>query len=323
MRVGNKYVQIKLGNKTYTKKNMILNTMINKIFESQIYPVFDKQVEIRSCGIKFDTPLENLSYDSVLTTNDFDVFLMTPTNNIKVYEERFKNRSIRANDSISVNYNFSVDGYFVYDGRTYEAQEFERFIGKKITAICFGGQNLNVLAVVDVSNMNIIINKNEKLEIYRTDTYQSDAKCIGFDYPLHLVNNNAKYNAKYQTGTTFVEEYTQARLYSIGLGNKEGLMESEEIIDLEQATIEDDNITINFSEEIKVGHYPSETLFPGFYPTSDNSKYLILKYRLCKIDYADNITPLDEYYTMSYKYDLSEYEGQTKNISFNLKIERM
>lgn len=322
MRIGNKYVQIKIGNKTYTKKNMILNTMINKIFECQIYPKYNKQVEIRSCGIKFDTPLENISYDSVFSSDDFDVFLSTPTSTITAYEELFKNKSVRTNDSVTINYNFSVDGYFTYQGQFYEAQEFERFVGKKITAICFGNENLNVLAVVDVSNLNIIINQGEKLEIFRTDTYQSDAKCIGFDYPLHLVNNNAKYNAKYQTGTIFVSEYTQAQLYSIGLGNKEGLMENEEIIDLNEAIIEDDNITINFSKEIKVGHYPSETLFPGFYPTGDNSKYLILKYRLCRTNYIEQITPLDEYYTMSYKIDLSEYEGQTKDISFNLKIER-
>lgn len=323
MRVGNKYVQIKQGNKTYTKKNMILDTMINKIFESQIYLKFNKQLEIRTCGIKFDTPLENLSYDSVLSSTDFDVFLTTPTSNITTYEKLFKNKSVRTNDSITINYNFSVDGVFIYNGAYYEAQEFERFVGKKITAICFANEYLNVLAVVDVSNMNIIINQGEKLEIFRTDTYQSDAKCIGFDYPLHLVNNNAKYNAKYQTGTIFVEEYTQARLYSIGLGNKEGLMESEQIIDFNEAMIGYNSIRIDFTEQIKVGHYPSEDLFPGFFPTMDNSKYLILKYQLCRTDYLDNITPLDEYYTMSYKNDLGEYGGQTKDISFTLKIERM
>lgn len=323
MRIGNKYVQIKQGNKTYTKKNMILDTMINKIFLSQISPTYNKQVEIKSCGIKFDTPLENLNYYSVLNSNDFDVVLTTRNYDVVTREKLFKNKSVRSSDNITINYNFSVDGYFVYEGTTHNAEEFERFVGRKITAIGFGNENLNFLAVVDVSDMNIIINQNEKLEIYRTDIYQSDAKCIGFDYPLHLVNNNAKYNAKYQTGTTYIEEYTQARLYSIGLGNKEGLMESEHIIDISEEEVGYNYINIDFSELIKVGHYPSEDLFPGFYPTMDNSKYLILKYQLCKIDYLDNITPLDEYYTMSYKYDLSQYEGETKNISFTLKIERM
>ena len=212
---------------------------------------------------------------------------------------------------------------FVYNDEPYEFEKLKMFEGRKITAIGFG-HGYTFLAVADVSKLNIILNANEQLEIYRTDTYQSDAKCVGFDYPLHLVNGNAYYYAeKYYNEGVLDSSYKVAQLYSIGLGNKEGLMETEHIININDETIGDNYITIDFSEDIKVGHYPSEDLFPGFYPTMDNSKYLILKYRLCKIDNINNLTPLDEYYTMNYKYDLSQYEGETKDISFTLKIERM
>ena len=316
MRIGNDYVQIKIGNKTYTKKNMILNTMLNNVFENQISPSIFNSVEINYCGIKFDTPLENLSYDSELEKEDFDIYLTTPQRFVQTNEKIFKKNSVCSNDSVKINYNFSNDGLFIIDDIPHDPDELQMFVGRKITAIGFG-DGYTFLAVADVSKLNIILNENEILEIYRTDTYQSDAKCIGFEYPLHLVNGNAYYDAKQENSV-----YKVAQLYSIGLGNKEGLIESENVINVNDETLGDNYITIDFSETIKVGHYPSETLFPGFYPTMDNSKYLILKYRLCTLDNVDNLTPLDEYYTMSYKYDLSQYENETKDISFTLKIER-
>ena len=317
MRIGNKYVQIIQGNKTYTKRNMILNKMKNRIFQNQIEPSIFRRVKITECYIKFDTPLEDLNYDSDLRFSDFDVEFSEPQTYLPIKEKRFKNKSILSDDSISINYKFSNDDLFTYNGEIYQPEDFEMFVGRKITAIGFG-ENDDCLAVVDVSNMNIIINSGETLEIFRTDTYQSDAKCDGIDFPLHLVNGNAYYEAEEYDGI-----YKVAKLYSIGLGNRVGAIENEIVINPVEYDYTNEHIKIEFSELIKVGHYPSEDLFPGFYPTNDNSKYLILKYRLCKIDAIDNLTPLDKYYTMSYKYDLSQYEGETKNISFTLSVERM
>ncbi len=324
MRIGNDYVQVKIGNKTYTKKNMILDTMLNNVFINQLSPSIYNEVAINYCGIKFDTPLENLDYDSQPQKEDFDIYLFKPQRFIEIDEKNFKKNSVCTNDNIKINYNFSNDGLFLYNDIPYEAEKLQMFEGKKITAIGFASSDYTFLAVADVSKLNIILNTNEQLEIYRTDTYQSDAKCVGFDYPLHLVNGNAYYYAEnYSKQGESNTPYKVAQLYSIGLGNKEGLMETEHIINIEEEIYGNNYITIDFSEQIKIGHYPSENLFPGFYPTMDNSKYLVLKYRLCKIDALNNLTPLDEYYTMSYKYDLSQYEGQTKNITFTLSIERM
>lgn len=317
MKIGNEYVQIKIGNKTYTKKNMILNEYIERIFENQIEPNIDYPAIINCCYIKFDTPLENISYDSTLSKSDFDIQLLTFSSTIKEYEKNFLRSSQRTSDKITIRYKFVPDSIFMEGDVIHQAIDFNNYIGRKITAIGFGYYDI-CFAVVDTSKMNIILNNSEQLEITRVDNFLSDAKCIGFDYPLHLVNFSAYYDTNSSSN-----EFTIAKLYSIGLGNTEGLMESEQVIDFEEATIQEDNITIDFSELIKVGHYPSEDLFPGFYPTMDNSKYLILKYRLCRINLANQITPLDEYYTMSYKYDLSQYEGETKDISFTLKIERM
>lgn len=318
MKIKNEYVQIKQGNKTYTKRNMILNKYLKGLLDNQIDAVHSNSTNINQCYIKLDTPLENVDYDSVLYASNFDVVLYKSSTNFLGNESKeFKRIATTSNDNIIMRYKFTEDGLFRYDNDFYLMNEFSKFNGRKVCTIGFGGDN-KCYAVVDVSNMNIILNTNEEFIISRVDLLQSDGECKGFAYPLHLVNFNAYYDVN-QLGN----EYTIARLYSIGLGNKVGLMESEQIIDFEQVDRQDNSITIDFSELIKVGHYPSETLFPGFYPTMDNSKYLILKYRLYRMDIGDLEQPLDEYYTMSYKYDLSKYENQTKNISFTLSIERM
>lgn len=317
MKIGNEYVQIKKGNKTYIKKNTILDIFLERVLNSQINPRYSTRPEITNCYLKLDTPLENITTSSNFTySNDFDIKFFKNIFN----EYEFRKMSTTTKDKINVRYKFTNDGNFVYHNNNYGSMnDFDMFNGRKITAIGFGLYD-TCYAVVDVSDMNIIINEGEELTISRDDMYQSDAIVYKYDYPLHLVNftANKDYDANFG-------EQTIAQLYSIGLGNTLGLMEDEEIIDLSQAEIGDNNIIINFTKSIKIGRYPSENLFPSnsLYPKKDNSKYLILKYRLGRIDTDSNITYLDEYYTMSYKYDLSKYNDQQKNISLNLKIERL
>lgn len=316
MRIKNEYVQIKNNGKTYTKKNMILNKFLKGIMDNQIDATNSNATHINQCYIKFDTPIENIDYDSVLYKSNFDVCLYASSSSLVYANNEFKRIATLSKDNIQIRYKFTEDGFFSYANDIGIMNEFSRFNNRKIAMIGFGGSN-KCYAVIDVSSMNIILNTNEEFEISRVDLYQSDAICKGLDFPLHLVNFSAYYDVN-----LLGNEYTIARLYSIGLGSKEGYMETEHIIDFNEVERNDNNITIEFNDEIKLGHYPSEDLQLGFYPTMDNSKYLVLKYRLYRIDIADQVAPLDEYYTMSYKYDLSKYENETKNISFNLSIER-
>lgn len=328
MKVKNEYVQIQVGNKVYTKRNMILNKYLNRIFVNQINPSYTTRNDITNCYLKLDTPLQNIDYDSELSSSDFDIVLQSSNKSIIDEEKIFNSFSTKTKDGIIVSYKFTNDGDFQYkENRSWKngkQNEFNRFSGRKVTAIGFSSKISGILAVVDVSNMNIIINQNEEFIVSRVDRYQSDAICNGFEYPLHLVNFNAKYNARYDSNTGR-STCTMAQLYSIGLGNKIGLMESEHIIDFDEATVGNNNIELEFSDLIKVGHYPSETLFPSvsLFPKKDNSRYIILKYRLLDINDLSSKTYLDKYYTMNYRYDLSKYNNQTKNILFNLKIERM
>lgn len=325
MKIKNEYIKIEVNNKTYIKKNMILNKYLNKIFQSQINPSFSLYANIRSCGLKLDTPLENISYDSELSFNDFDVSITTDTSSIERESQIYERNSTKNNDSIIVSYRFASDGNFQYkeygSWHNGKQNEFSMFNGRKITNIGFGSSG--VYAVVDVSDLNIVLNGNEKLIISRVDLYQSDGICKGFDYPLHLVNFTAKYKPNSIDNSCQV-----AQLYSIGLGNVPGVIVNEHIIDYESedVIIGDNNITINFDDDIKESIYPSENIFPSdsLYMKDDNTKYVILKYRMLRIESVHNTKIyLNEYYTMSYKYDLSIYDGQNKNISFNLEIERL
>ena len=311
MIVKNEYVEIKMGNKSYIRRNMLMNDYLKRIFESQI-DISHRTSEIYACYIKFDTPIENVDYDTNLTSLDFDVVFYSGGD-----EKNFKKISNREKSFVRVQYEFSAKGFFDYNEEHLSYSDFNIFVGKKITAIGFGN-GYNVFAFLDVRNMNIVVNANEKMVISRVDLFQSDGICKGFEYPLHLVNDLAHYEteAKEIDGFDYTFE-TKAQLYSVGFGNNLGLMEEEILVEDAEVDRDDTSIAFNVNRIKKLGHYPSENLQLGFYPTVDNSKYLIFKYRLYRHGSDGTDTYLDKYYTMSMP---NENFG---NLNIKLKIERL
>lgn len=308
MKISNKYVEIKMGNKKYRKQNMILNTYLKRIFDMQMNDDHNVCL-INRCYLKLDTPIENVGYDTELDgLLDFDIFIY-PSYNVNI----ISNKNI-----ISLNYKFD-DSMYTYNRKRY-AEGLSQFNGRKITAIGFG-MNRNCFTFLDTDNMNIFINANEDFLMSRLDTIQSDGTANKIEYPLHLINDTARKDVKtIVDGDYQYSETTMAKLYSIGFGNTIGLMEEEYLIDDVETDRDDYSITLNVPRTKKIGHYPSEDLQLGFYPTMDNSKYLIFKYRLYR-RYTDSnsqfvITYLDEYYTMSKP---NENFG---DLDIKLKIER-
>ena len=292
MKISNKYVEIKMGNKKYRKQNMILNTYLKKIFDMQMNDDHNVCL-INRCYLKLDTPIENVDYDTELDgLLDFDVFIY-PSYNVNIISNK---------NTISLNYKFD-DSWYTYNGKSYIGKGLSQFNGRKITAIGFG-MNRNCFTFLDTDNMNIFINANEDFLMSRLDTIQSDGVANNIEYPLHLINDTARKDVKtIVDGDYQYSETTMAKLYSIGFGNTIGLMEEEYLIDDVETDRDDYSITLNVPRTKKIGHYLSEDLQLGFYPTMDNSKYLIFKYRLYR-RYTDSnsqfvITYLDEYYTMS------------------------
>jgi len=320
MKVKNEYVQVKIGDKTYTKKNTLLDRFLERIFKSQI-DLQHSSAEITTCYIKLDTPLV---YDNInnVTRNDFDIELYGGTSSGTSSRNNFEFMSEKNKNSVKITYNYNPysSGSFEYNDNYYESNQFEMFIGRKITAIGFGSGLL--YAIVDTSNMGIYIDATEKIQITRVDLYQSDGVAKGIEFPLHLVNDNAHYRENYDNN---IKETTMAQLYSVGFGNVLGLMEQEYLINDVLEETGDTYITLDVYRKKQLGHYPSENLHLGFYPTLDNSKYLVFKYRLYKkidvsSEYGETTTTyeyLDEYYTMSMP---NETFG---DINVKLKIERL
>lgn len=301
MKVKNDYVEIKMGNKIYKKQNMILNIYINRLFASQLNTTHDL-ANITYCYLKFDEPINNVDYDTVLNgSTDFDVVLISSYHFVKIISS--------ASNNIKIKFSFD-DSWFRYQNKYYTSNDFGMFNGRKITAIGFGHGNI-CFAFLDTSNMNIVVNGNEKIMITRVDNFQSDGICKGFDYPLHLINDMAFIDYDDNTGFS-----TKAQLYSIGFGNTEGLMEEEYLVDNVETDRDNTSITFNVNRTKKLGHYPSEDLHFTFYPTMDNSKYLIFKYRLYYG--SDSLYQyFDKYYTMSVKNE------DFNNLEIKLKIERL
>lgn len=315
MKISNKYVEIKQGKKIHRKHNMILNEYLKYIFNSQINTEHDLS-SITRCYLKLDTPIENVDYNSELDgLLDFDIFIYPSYNANFVANKK----------TITVTYKFD-DSRFAYNGSYYTGKNFDDFNGRKITAIGFG-TNRKCFTFLDTSNMNIIINSKEDFIITRVDNIQSSGIANGIEYPLHLINDSARREEvtkeiDVEGRTITVKESTMAELYSIGFGNTNGLMEEEYLISDVEIERDETSITFNVQRDKKTGHYPSENLDLGFYPTMDNSKYLLFKYRLYrryKNDFSDEyvINYLDKYYTMNMA---NEDFG---NLNVKLKIERL
>lgn len=300
MKISNEFVEVKIGNKKFTKKNMILNRFLKETFKSQMGSILMSPY-ITQCYIKLNTPLEDVTYDSNLSSADFDLTLL---GNIK------DRKIITSKNSIKVIFDFD-DNSYNYQGQIYDGKSLDMFDGQKITGIGFGYFGY-CLAFVDTSNMNIIINSKEKFSVTRVDNFQSDGVCNGFDYPLHLINGIAQYELEFGLSM----KHTEAQLYSVGFGNVEGLMEEEYLIENVEVDRDDYSITLNVQRDLTLGHYPSEDLHLGFYPTKDNSKYLIFKYRLFKVELGQTSIPLDRYYTMS------KPNTDFGDLNIKLKIER-
>lgn len=302
MKINNEYVEIKLGNKTFVKQNMILNTYIDRIFNMQINTDYD-DFFLTYCYLKFDEPLE-VDYDSYLTRDNFDVGF---------WSEYSRHNFIGNSNNIKFFWKFGNTRTII--------NSLDDFVGKKITGIGFGDY-YRCYAYLNTNNMNIILNQNEKIMINRVDNFISDGILNGLDYPLHLINNVADRDPKQITiNEEHFRETTRAQLYSVGFGNKEGLMSEEYLVNEIQTEVGNNYITFNVEEEKTNMIFPNVDIFPTatLFPVKEN-QYIIFKYRLYR-RYKDSneqyvVTYLDQYYTMAIK---NENFG---NLEIKLKIER-
>lgn len=321
MKIENEYVNIKCGNKTFNKHNFFLNNYLKLFSKSQIDYSYKLDVYklLTTCYLKLDTPLDNVTYDSELNSQDFDYTMFGLQHLLNT-----TNKTI----SLTYRYNNSDD------------VDRENLIGHKIMAIAFGGAS-EIYTYLDTSEYDLEITDG-LINIARKDNFSTDAIC-SYDYPYHLCPIKEDY--EYESGGILNETKKYSILYSVGLGKSAGNMEEEYIIGENAIIYEEDDFTYNFvlkkatdsgvyplsnnifpsidlqpkTFKIKTSKYPSNNIYAGsnLYPSVGDYKYIIMKYRFYYIDIeTEQPTFINEYYTMSF------YTDKAGVLTIKDKIER-
>ena len=326
MKIKNEYIKIKQGEKEVTLNNYIYDSYLS-LFSTTQYNVNDERIvdlvaelhdkQLNTCYIKFDEPLQDITN---ATVQDFEVRAFTKKINFTT-----------SNNKINILYDYDFNRSTDISTPTGLWIDINDYIGRKITALGFGGL-YNIHACLDVSNYDIYILEDENLTLTRMDTINSEATCVGYDFPVHLSPigdyDNAVFNPVVQGYET-----KWAKIYSVGFAKTLGTFEEEYVIDEDiDLRVESDT---SFGFNLKKGDmqtifprndlYASNNVFPlplyiqtelyprtslycdnDLYPSDSNYKYIVFKYRLYLIHWEGEdettgyirIKYLDEYYSM-------------------------
>ncbi len=339
MKIHNEVVEIKIGNKKYEFKNLILNEYLKRFAEKQL-DMFEnrnllKSTELNYCFLKFDEPIENLNQNIELIPEEFDI--------CAVYGAKSTIQNL-SEKGCSIKYTYEFD-WLMWDFNKHTANDnfISNYYGKKITAIGFGTYWSNLLgnkicAVLDTSNYNIYIQKNQNITITRKDIITSDAsfwsnnsKITG---PLHLAPTGGEplleQKEKWYVGYTITTkpQRTYGILESIGFSNYINEINEEISVNSLNPTISEENELSfdsieNYYNENNL--YTSDALYSGeIYPERENYKYIVFKYKVYQeIIYVEKNEngEYEEYYSVT---DTGAYYLQSIEIKkygvTNLKI---
>lgn len=303
MKVKNELVSLKVGNKKYDFKNLILDEYLKRIVLSQIDNTTRRyipyQLLLDTILLKFDTPLENLSQQSTVYLEDFDIaFALGCKTIITEISEK----------SISTKYTYNMSELiYNYNKKKGESFPSEDYYGKKITAIGFATNfsSLNkrnrVCAVLDTLNYNIYMQTNQKLECTRKDVITSDALFWSNDVrikgPVHLCPDGGEPLLYQEPYAGFKEkdkllfnaipaERTKGVLYSVGLSSYSNYIDKEFVIGKDVEIVQNEtelivqsiNNLYSFEKEL----HTNEAIYPftNLYPVKSNYKYVIFKYKV-------------------------------------------
>ena len=321
MILSNKFVKIENGQKQVIVRNHIYDRYLQYINKSQFLTTDAQFIsnnvkkKVNLCCIKFDESIEDISSVSY---SDFDIVI------------EMENYDVTGNKNQS-NIVYTFNSLNSIDRATNQFININDYSGKKITGIGFANSNHNILAFVDTSTYAIDVVQDEHLVITRNDEFKTNMTCKGYDLPLHLAPS--KRFVTVVPGDDRKEEILYARLYSVGYGTALGRMEDEFKIDNNEIIIEENNYDFTFalstgqrltvfprsslqptSSKYPQARYSYQEIYPGLmmqptsnkYPLASNVKYIIFKYQICQINSNNEVTRLNQFYTMNY---FSEYIG--------------
>ena len=303
MKIKNELVSLKIGNKQYDFKNLILDEYLKRFILRQLDTTtlryIPYQIMLNTILLKFDTPFENLSPQSEIFPENFDIAFIGGCKSVI---------TIASPSIITTKYTYDMEN-FIYDYNKKKGGNlpFEDYYGKKIVAIGFSSYfasftNKNkVCAILDTSNYNIYMQANQKLECTRKDTISTDALFWSSDdrikAPVHLSPYGGEPLLYQDPYPGFREEDkkifnarsaipTKGVLYSIGLSSYTDYIDKEFVIGKDvivvqngtELSIQSINNDFNFEKEL----LPNNLIYPSanLYPIKSNYKYVIFKYKV-------------------------------------------
>lgn len=328
MKIKNEFVKLKIGDKKYDFHNLILNEYIKKFvnYQTEMEPINAFNRRLQMCFIKFDEPLENITENSQVASDDFDIYLRGQF----LYEQTLNKKQIEVQYSYELNHSDTV---YDYDEEDFMPISDEKYTARKIAAIGFASlYSSNIDAVLDTSNYNIYIQQLQDISIVRKDVISTDGEFYsisGIDAPLHLAPySELKYTVNIQIMpedpiiTQYIR-YLYPQLYSIGFTNYPQVIISDEYAIGEDVNITTTDTEIIFNEvENNIGESPlicspDVICNPSLKAKKDRYRYVVFKYRIYEMyanygAYDDPFVATDQYYQIAIP--ISEF-GRT-----NLKI---
>lgn len=302
MKIENKEIGIRIGNKQLKFTNMILNSYLDLFADSFID---FKNKNLPYCLVNFNN-INNITEDS--TEMDYDLVL-----------EADFNKNIEVLSSISI-----INKYYYQTPQV--GQEWSAYVGKPIISIGFANYDytLNkyiIYAYLDVSNYNIIVQENQPIIISRIDKITSD---------MNFWSNSDKIKAPYHLTVDGLHEIygmeygrILPKLYSIGFGVLPYTLNKEYLV--ENLTIRRGNTGIVEIQDILEAQYKPNTKYfnKDIYFNNDwcfqecTYNYMIYKFKLYKETYSD---PEKDPVWIDTGLFYTQYKKIEKNGNINLSI---
>lgn len=313
MRISNDRITIKMGKKKYDFQNLILDSYLKKMVESQQTDDITKWCPptLSRCFVKFDTKLD-FNKSSILKESDFDIFLGVTS----IIENT-------SNGGTNVNYQYSLSN----------TDTWKNYVNRKITTLGFADLSNNFYACLDCSNYSLTIKQNEDISIARTDTFKTDSNFYSnnstINYPVHLsIRGIPSFITQGTEDYPQVGKYAYAHLSSIGLGTNKNSIKKEIQLNSDNTTYTDNSIIFKELANGKVVEgllypnsiiQPSSTKFPT--KTDDLYTYLFFKFKIFHI--LSNF--MGEYIAQDsgYWYTLSVPIYENGVFNYSIKYERM
>lgn len=333
-KIKNLYVVLKIGNREYKFKNLILDKMLCS-YANSLDPnlkIEFVQTALERCVISFN-PITDIMYDRIFQENEFDIMLSLTRQNTIINSNKINATSV-----------FASEGGYITDISTGKVSKLLNYAEKKICVLGFRNSSteLNdyISAVLDVSNYDIYIQEGEEITITRVDVISTDAIFTNISNqdvyenlkgPVHLCPNRSCEGLLPETILTSSDGKTQqkikrdaeARLISYGLSNTPNNIDLE--YDIEGNYEIKGNVFSIKNIWSPKGLYLSKDLYPmeDLYPDIESFKYLVLKFKLfqkvAEGAYGD-FTEVDTYTGAQYLQAITLVKRGS--VDLNIKYER-